>query len=141
MPDLTFGLRDSTTRMYLIRNTEDDNQLYWLAVGRPVEAIQLSLIKVADPSSPPHTSSLTPNMVFRVKSMDRNGRLRQRGPQRPVIWDRTVLGLVVSTMGQGGIQDRVLSMINSPPSCIVVVFDEHKYEAVISWNNMWKRLH
>lgn len=138
MPDLTFGLRGTMRRMYLIRNIRDDDQLYWVCVAKPLETItQVAVIKVVNPAcQKAQCQSVNTGMKFRVQTVNKKGWYKYRGRPRPVCWDRTVMFRMARALERGADRMTCISALHSPPWCITNVFDEQQYDAVITWSVM-----
>jgi len=133
MPDLTFGLQGTMRRAYLTRNVQDGNRLYWVCVARTtMDGIQVAVLKVFNPDeNTQHTGP--PDMVFRVRTMSRQGWQRQRGRTRSVCWDRMVLDRMMRVLSNDENQKKSLTTLHTPPWCTATVNNDLYYEAIITW--------
>ncbi|XP_022168086.1 uncharacterized protein LOC111032161 [Myzus persicae] len=137
MPDLTFGLQGTMRRAYLTRNVQDGNLLYWVCVARPtMSGIQVAVLKVYDPDTPTQHTGGPPDMVFRVRTMSRQGWQRQRGRSRSVCWDRMVLDRMTRVLASGENREKCMTTLHTPPWCTATVRNDLQYEAIITWNEV-----
>lgn len=105
MSDLTFGLRGSTRRMYLLRNVRDNNRLCWLGVAGPADsATQVTVLKVVEPSVIARSPATSPDIfpvIFRMNTSNSNGRYQYRDRPHPMPWDRTMLIRLTEAVERG----------------------------------------
>jgi len=135
MPNLKFGLRGATRRMYLARNIRDNGRLYWIGVARPTEAYtQVAVLEVVDPAvTAVRSLRACPGKRFRVRTANRRGWPQARGRPRTVAWDRTMLARVVTAIECGVDWNTCESALHLPQRNVTHVFNEHQNDVIITW--------
>lgn len=133
MPDLTFGLRRSMRRMYLVRNVLQDNLLYWVGVARPsMNLVQVTVMKVVNPMISAHLTEPT-GLEFQLSTVNAMGWLLLRGEPRPVCWDRTAIARSARALERGADTLKCRAALYSPPWCILTIANNRQHEALITW--------
>lgn len=136
MPDLTFGLKGSMRRMYLVRNVRLDNQLFWVGVARPsMDLVQVTVMKVMDPMISAQWSTEPPGLKFRLSTVNSMGWLQSRGKARPVCWDRTAIARSAKALERGADPSTCRAALYSPPWCILTIANDQQHEALITWSS------
>lgn len=143
MRDLTFSLRDTIRRMYLLRNVRDEYRLYWVGVARPSAAaaaagmVQVTVMKVVEPSTSvgARWTVDSPGLKFRVRTMNETGWHHSRCKPRPVCWDRTALARAARALDRGADPTTCMTALYSPPWCVTFARHDQRYNAIITWSS------
>lgn len=139
MRDLTFSLRDTVRRMYLVRNVCDEHRLYWVGVARPSAAaaaaglVQVTVMKVVEPSATARWTVEMPRHKFRVRTMGEMRWQQSRCKPRPVCWDRTALARSATALDRGADPTTCMTALYSPPWCVASAHQDQRYNVIITW--------